>query len=110
MLKSSQASSSSHRCPWPFTSRACHPFRQAIINLSERGTTFVVSQTEGVLWPEPLITVNRSVPSKAQRISDKYRVSNHPKKDRQGEAETINVTCQMPSALTIFQLLPTCMS
>ena len=29
---------------------------------------------EGVLWPEPLITVNRSVPSKAPRISDKNLV------------------------------------
>jgi hypothetical protein len=29
---------------------------------------------EGVLWPEPLITVNRSVPSKALRTSDKNPV------------------------------------
>jgi hypothetical protein len=26
---------------------------------------------EGVLWPEPLITLNQSAPSKAQRTSDK---------------------------------------
>jgi hypothetical protein len=26
---------------------------------------------EGVLWPEPLITLNHSVPSKAPRTSDK---------------------------------------
>jgi hypothetical protein len=26
---------------------------------------------EGVLWPEPVITTNHNVPSKAQRTSDK---------------------------------------
>ena len=29
---------------------------------------------EGVLWPEPLISLNHSVPSKAPRISDKNQV------------------------------------